>query len=112
MKVLVQKIVEKYNSDKTRLMDMLSDVQAEYQCIPKDAIKEIAKLLKMSTVDVEQTISFYHFYSTEPVGKYAIYLNNSAVSEMNGMKEVAEAFEAAAGVPFGSVSEDGVVGLF
>jgi len=28
---------------------------------------------------------------------------------MSGMKEVAEAFEAAAGVPFGSVSEDGVV---
>ncbi len=112
MKVLVQKIVEKYKSDKTRLMDILSDIQAENQCIPQDAVNEIAKLLNMSKVDVGQTISFYHFYSTEPNGKYAVYLNNSAVSEMKGMKEVAEAFEEAAGISFGSVSKDGVVGLF
>ena len=48
---------------KLRLMDILTDVQASYNCIPDEAIEIIAKQLKMSKVDVEQTLSFYHFFT-------------------------------------------------
>jgi len=112
MKDKVQNIIRSYQDDKTRLMDILTDVQNEYNCIPAEAIEVIAEQLKMSKVDVEQTLSFYHFFTTEPTGKYTVYLNDSVVALMKGRDEIAKTFEEEAGVAFGSVTEDGLIGLF
>lgn len=111
MRTTVKNIIEKYNNDKTRLMDILIDIQAEYGFIPSEAVEVVAEGTGLSKVDVEQTRSFYHFFTETPVGEYAVYLNNSAVSEMMGCAEVAKAFEKEAGVSFGEVTEDGKIGL-
>jgi [NiFe] hydrogenase diaphorase moiety large subunit len=73
---------------------------------------EIGKELNLSKVDVEQTLSFYHFFSKKSRGKYTIYLNESLVADMMGRAEIAESFEKATGTKFGSVSDDGMFGLF
>ncbi len=108
----VQNIIEKYNTDKTRLMDILIDVQSEHGYIASEVIKEIARQLDISQADVEQTMSFYHFFSDTPTGKYAIYLNDSAVANMMGRQMVKETFEHEAGIKFGNVTPDGLIGLF
>jgi len=105
-------IIRKYSNDKTRLMDILIDTQDAFGFIQKDAADQIAETLDISRVDLEQTISFYHFFSQESRGKYTIYLNNSAVANMYGRKEVVKAFEKEVGVKFGQVTEDGLIGLF
>jgi [NiFe] hydrogenase diaphorase moiety large subunit len=112
MKEKTQKIITKYGSDCGKLMDILLEIQGLYDHIPDEAVEILAKMLDMSRVDVEQTISFYHFFSREPVGKYAIYLNNSAVAGMFGRDEVARAFEEEAGILFNSVTPDGLIGLW
>jgi [NiFe] hydrogenase diaphorase moiety large subunit len=112
MKNSTQKIIEKYKHDKTRLMDILIAVQSELGYISAEAVAQIAQELNMSEVDVEQTISFYHFFSMKPTGKYSIYLNNSAVANMMGRAEVATTLEKMAGIKFGQVTSDGLIGLF
>jgi len=112
MKDKVQNIISDYQHDKTRLMDILIDIQEAYKCIPDEAVETIAGQLNMSKVDVEQTLSFYHFFTTEPTGKYTVYLNDSVVAKMMGRDEIAKAFEEEADVKFGSVSSDGMIGLF
>jgi [NiFe] hydrogenase diaphorase moiety large subunit len=111
MKNFTQKIIEKYRHDKTRLMDILIAVQSEYGFISPESVSMIAHELNMSEVDVEQTISFYHFFSMKPTGKFSIYLNNSAVAHMMGRDEVAAAFEKETGIKFGEVTSDGLIGL-
>ncbi len=108
----VQSTIEKYNKDKTRLMDILIDIQSEQGYIPNGTIAEIARELDISHADVEQTMSFYHFFSGTPTGKYAIYLNDSAVANMMGRQKVKETFEQETGIKFGEVTSDGEVGLF
>lgn len=112
MKTSFKRIIDKYNADKTRLMDILIDVQSEFGYIADELVTEIAKNLHISRVDVEQTISFYHFLSQTPTGKYAVYLNNSVVAHMMGRDEIARAFKEEAGCKFGEVSPDGLIGLF
>ena len=112
MEKSVKQIIEKYGTAQTRLMDILIDTQELLGFIGKESVNEIALALKMSQVDVEQTITFYHFLSTEPRGKYTIYLNNSAVAIMYGQKAIKETFEKEVGIKFGQVSEDGLIGLF
>jgi [NiFe] hydrogenase diaphorase moiety large subunit len=112
MESKIKAIIAKYNHDKTRLMDILHDVKDEIGYIPAEAVTHIAAILKMSAVDVEQTISFYHFYSMKPTGKYSVYLNNSAVACMMGRDEIAKSFEKECGIPFNSVTSDGLIGLW
>jgi [NiFe] hydrogenase diaphorase moiety large subunit len=112
MKEKILSIIEKYHQDRSRLLDILIAIQDIYLCIPDQAVTLIADQLGISKVDVEQTITFYHFFSLEPVGEYAIYLNDSAVANMKGRAEVVQAFEQELGMPFNSVTDDGLIGLW
>jgi len=112
MKETVINILTRYNNDHTRLMDILIDIQDELGYIPDKAIGFLISELPLSRVDVEQTLSFYHFFSNKPIGKYRVYLNDSAVSNMMGRQKVKEAFEKEAGCKFGEVTADGLIGLF
>ncbi len=108
----VRSIITGYDGDSTRLMDILIDVQDVLGCLAPETTAEIARALAIPQVDVEQTVSFYHFFAREPRGRFTVYLNDSVVAEFAGRAEVAGAFEQTAGCRFGEVSADGVVGLF
>ncbi|MBN1117691.1 MAG: NAD(P)H-dependent oxidoreductase subunit E [Bacteroidales bacterium] len=112
MKSFTQKAIDKYGGNKTRLMDILIAIQSEFGHISRESVSQIATELHMSEVDVEQTISFYHFFTLEKTGKYSIYLNNSVVANMMGREEVAKAFEQEAGIKFGHITPDGLIGLY
>ena len=109
---VIQDIISRYRGDRTRLMDILLDIQAIHGYINPETRDKIARNLGFSVAEVEQTLSFYHFFHCEPKGKYTVYLNNSVVSYMMGRDQVAHAFEEAAGCKFGEVTEDGLIGLF
>lgn len=108
----VHSAISKYNQDKTRLMDILIEIQDNENYISDEAVSIISEKLELSLADVEQTISFYHFLSKKSQGKYIIYLNNSVVSNMMGRQIVAETFENEANCKFGKVTDDGLIGLF
>lgn len=108
----VKSILSRYKNDPTRLMDILIDIQNAQGFVSKDAVDEISHELRMSKADVEQTLSFYHFFSDKSTGKYTIYLNNSVVANLMGRQRVLQAFEKEFGIREGELTPDGLVGLF
>lgn len=112
MKEKIQNILTKFGSDRGRLMDILLDIQSLFDHIPEQAVVLLAEELDLSRVDIVEVISFYHFLSLEPVGKYAIYLNDSPVAFMHGRAEVASTLEEEIGISFNSVAPDGLIGLW
>jgi [NiFe] hydrogenase diaphorase moiety large subunit len=112
MTAQVKQIIDRFGKNRHRLMDILIDIQAELGYISQEATTQIAHELGLSKVDVEQTISFYHFFSQKPTGKFSIYLNNSVVANMMGRSEIVEALEQESGCKFGDVTGDGLIGLF
>ncbi len=112
MKEKILEIISNYKKDKTRLMDILHDIQGVAGYVDEEAIELLHKELGISTSEVREVISFYHFYSSEPKGKVNIYLNDSITAVMHGREAVLEAFEKECDVKEGSVSEDGEFGLY
>jgi len=108
----VYSVIKKYGGDSTRLMDILIDVQSELGYLSDWTVDQVSKSLDIPRVEVEQTLSFYHFFAREPRGKYTVYLNTSVVAGFYGRAKVAAALEEAAGCRFGEVSPDGLIGLF
>jgi [NiFe] hydrogenase diaphorase moiety large subunit len=108
----IEDIVGRQGGDPSRLLDMLRDVQAERGCVDRDSRAALAGALGLSEAEVEGVVSFYHFFSRTPVGRYAVYLNTTVIAQMKGRAAVARAFEEAAGIRFGETTPDGLIGLF
>lgn len=109
---VAQQALKLYKNDRGRLLDMVLYIQEREQYVSPAAVHALAVGLNISHADVERTVSFYHFLSLEPLGKYNIYLNNSVVAVMNGFKEVYDEFEKEIGIKFGQVDEGKLFGLF
>jgi [NiFe] hydrogenase diaphorase moiety large subunit len=105
-------IISRHRKDPARLLDIIREIQAQSGHVPKEAIAEIAGQLKISEAEVRGVVTFYHFFSLTPRGKYAVYLNSAITSWMQGRAAVARAFEEEAGCLFGEVTPDGLIGLF
>ena len=77
MNAELRSITQRYDNYRTRLMDILLDYQAEQGYLSDEVVNDIADTLDMAGVDVEQTISFYHFFRGKSHGQYTVYLNDS-----------------------------------
>lgn len=89
----IKAVVKSYKSQRVRLIDMLWEIQEKYNYISDDHIKVLAKELSISTSEVIDTLSFYHFFHRKPAGKFQIYVDCSAVCEIFGANELIELFE-------------------
>ncbi len=107
----IQTLLEQYEFDKTRLMDILWDVQNQHDYISEEAVVAIATGLDMSGDDVRETLSFYHFFKDRPFGKHKIYLCNTVIAKMKGYYEVRAALEQETNTSFGHVDDTGTFGL-
>jgi [NiFe] hydrogenase diaphorase moiety large subunit len=107
----LKSIVHRFGDDRIHLLDIVREVQARDGRVSGDAMTEIARLLNISRVEVEGVVTYYHFFSKDQAGRYAVYLNTNVVAVMNGRAAVARAFEKEAGCRFGQITADGLIGL-
>jgi len=107
----VQSIIENYQADKTRLMDMLWDIQRQQDYISDEAIASLAEGLAMSGDDVRETLTFYHFFHDQPFGKRKVYLCNTTIAKLGNYNAVRTALEQEINTSFGSVDATGMFGL-
>lgn len=109
---IIRTILERYRSDRTRLMDILWDVQHLYGHIPDEVLPQLAGELNLSPIDIRETASFYHFFCDKPSGKHRIFLSNTVIAKMNGYRAVYDALERETGCRFGETDPTGTFGLF
>lgn len=107
----ISKIVKHYQCDKTRLIDMLWDIQRAQGYISDQAVAGLATSLNMSAGDIRETLSFYHFFIDKPSGKFKIYLANTVIAKMKRYQEVRAALELATGASFGATDASGTFTL-
>ncbi len=108
----LDKILSEFDNNPNRLMDILLSIHDEQGYISKTDMIQIALATGRSFAEIQETVSFYHFFSSKPRGKYRIYLDNSITACMRNRDEVKETFENLCETKFGEVSGDGTFGLF
>lgn len=112
MKEKLIAIIRRHNNDRSRLMDILLDVHDLQGYVDEESVATLASELDISVAEVNETISFYHFFSSKPRPKYSIFLNGSITAHMRGRAKVEAAFKNECGHDFGTVSADGTFGLY
>jgi [NiFe] hydrogenase diaphorase moiety large subunit len=103
----VAAICQGSDNDRTRLLDIVREVQARLGCVDDAAIDEIASRLSAPRVEVEGVVTFYSFLSKTPRGKVNIRLCNDVIDELKGAREIVESLEEELGIRFGETTPDG-----
>lgn len=111
MNKTISRIVNHYGSDATHLIDILLDIQDELGYFAPETIQDITEQLNIASVDVQQVLSFYHFFRMKPGGKYNVYLNDSVVANLMGREKIKEVFMEELGCAWNDVTSDGLVSL-
>lgn len=68
----IDKILARHQYDKSSLIQVLIDLQAEYNWLPKHALFHIGTKLDMPLTRIYSIATFYKFFNLEPRGKYQI----------------------------------------
>jgi len=104
---VVRGICKAYGYDRTRLMDIVRDVQARLHCVDADAMDGIAAAVRTHRVEVEGVVSFYAFLTDRPTGRIVIRLCDDVIDAMYGSAHVADALRSELGIDFGETTPDG-----
>ena len=68
----VDKIVDKYNADRSALIQILLDVQSEFSWLPEEAISQVSKRLSVPQRQLYHIGTFYKAFSLVPRGRHSV----------------------------------------
>ncbi|MBN1558465.1 MAG: NAD(P)H-dependent oxidoreductase subunit E, partial [Lentisphaerae bacterium] len=107
----IRETCDRYDRDRTRLMDIVRDIQREFGCVSGPAMDAIAAALDIHRVEVEGVVSFYSFLSEKPQGSVVVRLCDDIIDRLNGFDAVADACKDALGIDFDQTTADGKITL-
>jgi len=99
-------IIEKYGNDTHAIVAILQDIQEEFNYLPKDALKRVAKELSIPLSRILSVATFYKAFSLEPKGKYGINVCLGTACHVRGGARVMDKLERELGIDRGETTED------
>jgi NADH-quinone oxidoreductase subunit E len=108
-----RKIVARYpGHERSAIMPLLYLAQSIGGWISRDALREIAGLLDLTTAEVESVATFYTMFRLRPTGTHVVSICTNLSCKLRGAEEVYEAAHEAAGMAHGQeLSDDELVTL-
>ena len=103
-------IINKYEADPQRILNILLDLQFESEdgYIDEETAKLVAEQLHLSEARVYELITFYAILKSEPQAKYVIKVCSSSPCLFNKGKMVMDTLETVLGVPADQMTPDGL----
>ena len=105
--------VAKYPADQKQsaVMAALAVAQDEYGWLSADAIAEVATILEMPAIWVQEVATFYNMYNTKQTGKFKLTVCTNLPCELSGGKRAAEYIKQKLGIDYGQTTTCGTFTL-
>lgn len=103
----IDEIVDKYNGDKSALIQILLDVQKRFNWISKPAIIWISERLGVPASQIYHVATFYKVFSLTPRGRHTIRVCLGTACYVRGGPRIMETIERILGIKHGQVTPDG-----
>ncbi len=102
----IDEIIGNHGTDKSKLIGILQDVQAEYNWLPQDTLRHIAKRLRIPLVDVFEIATFYKSFSLKPRGKHLVRVCLGTACHVRGGPRIMETAERSLGIKADETTSD------
>lgn len=80
----VDKIVGKYQGDRSALIQVLIEVQREKRWLSKDALKQVSQRLGVALTQIYHIATFYKAFSLTPKGRHSVTVCLGTACQVRG----------------------------
>lgn len=98
--------IEHYPQARAAVLDALKYVQKRHGWVNDDQVKAIAKLLSMTTVDVDGVATFFNRIYRKPVGRHVILMCDSIACYLTGYDQVIDKVRQHLNINYGETTAD------
>ncbi|MCK4863430.1 MAG: NADH-quinone oxidoreductase subunit NuoE [Dehalococcoidales bacterium] len=106
LKVKAKQALQKHQHDKSLLVDILQDIQAEVGYLPKEVLQETSEGLGIPLSRVYSVATFFKAFSLTPRGRYLINVCMGTACHVRGAVKVIEKIEQELKVKRGETTRD------
>lgn len=105
--------VAKYPADQKQsaVMSALRIAQVEYGWVSPEIMTEVAQILDMPAIAVQEVATFYNMYDIKPVGKHKITVCTNLPCALSGGVSAADYLKEKLGIDFNETTADGMFTL-
>jgi NADH-quinone oxidoreductase subunit E len=111
LKESLEKQIAHADHPREMVVDVMLALQGHFGYLSDEAVTEVAGLLGMSPLEVEEVATFYTFTYREPVGKYVIHVCDSVICWMGGYESIRNYLCKKLDIAVGATSADGLFTL-
>jgi NADH:ubiquinone oxidoreductase subunit E len=104
----VEAICDKYASEPSPLMMILSAVQKEYGYIPLEVQEIVSAKTGIPVAEIYGVVTFYSFFSLKPKGKYVLGICLGTACYVKNSQQVVDKFSTLLNIGPGETTEDGL----
>lgn len=104
-------VITKHQARPDALIEVLHKVQDAFGYIPMDAMKFIAKEMRVPASRVYGVATFYHFFSLKPKGKHNCVICTGTACHVRGAQGIVQEIEKELGLKPGQTTADGKLGV-
>jgi len=102
----VDRIVDKYHCEKSALIQILLEIQAENNWLPRHALMWVSERLGVPMSQIRHISTFYKAFYLQPRGKHLVRVCLGTACHVRGGTEVLDRAEKALGIKVGETTED------
>jgi len=100
-----------YEPNPSSLIPLLQKTQENFGYLPREALEEISRYLKVPLTRVYGVATFYAQFRFEPLGKYVVRICHGTACHVNGAVNISQAIKEEVGIEEGQTTEDGLITL-
>lgn len=102
----LEDLKKRYPTTQALVLPVLWMVQEEHGYISEEAMKYVAKLLKVTYGHVLGVVTFYTMFHSQPIGKHHVEVCTNVSCMLRGSDEIVSHLEERLGVKRGETSKD------
>ena len=102
----VDEIIDKYEGEEGFLIQLLLDIQREFNWIPKEAIERISARRQIPLSHIYRVVSFYKVLSLKPIGRHVIQVCLGTACHVRGGPRILAEVENVLGIKAGTTTDD------
>lgn len=107
----IDTIIRDYEFDRSSLIAILQDAQAEYGYLPKEVLKHVAARLDIPLIQVFGVATFFRAFRLKPRGRFLVRICLGTACHVRGAPSVLEETERKLKVKAGETTDDGLFTL-
>jgi NADH-quinone oxidoreductase subunit E len=107
----IKTILEKYDYKKSRIIQILNEIQKIHNYLPKDVLEYVSEQLKLPLSRIYSIATFYSAFSLKPRGKHLVTVCMGTACHVRGAPAVLSRLEERLKIKTGSTTDDDQITL-